>query len=150
MSFPLRGHCMLKLTEELAIGWSYWSNDLSGDHTGVDVGVGPLNETGLTEVGEILARPYARAVAGTPTSISYALTVSWTPTMATGPTEIWFPDTTTPKVTTHGPLHLGRHDPHALGVSDHRRHPHGHGRSLREAPPVTRPWHADLFPRLHC
>jgi endoglycosylceramidase len=93
----------LKLTEDLAIGWSYWSNDLSGDRTGVDTGVGPLDETGLTEVGEILARPYARAVAGTPTSISYAgnaLTVSWTRTSATGPTEIWFPGTTTPRVTT--------------------------------------------------
>ncbi|MEO5874266.1 MAG: cellulase family glycosylhydrolase [Streptosporangiaceae bacterium] len=93
----------LKLTEDLRIGWSYWSNDLSGDPTGANKGVGPLDASGLTEVGEILARPFPRAVAGTPTALSYAgdaLTVSWTRNGATGPTEIWFPGTTTPRVTT--------------------------------------------------
>ncbi|GAB3679148.1 hypothetical protein GCM10027589_49390 [Actinocorallia lasiicapitis] len=93
----------LKMTEELAIGYAYWSNDAGPDRTGVDTSINPILDGKLTQVGRIMARPYARAVAGVPTSIKVsgaALTVSWTANGAQGPTEIWFPGTGTPKVTT--------------------------------------------------
>ncbi|GAB2826764.1 hypothetical protein GCM10022221_26070 [Actinocorallia aurea] len=78
----------LAMADDLGIGWAYWSNDPGS--AGVVDGEGkPTLFAGL------LARPYARAIAGTPTGMSSsdgALTVSWrTKAGVTGPTEIWFP-----------------------------------------------------------
>ncbi|MFC6886799.1 MULTISPECIES: cellulase family glycosylhydrolase [Actinomadura] len=78
----------LAMADELGIGWAYWSND-----------PGPAGVTDadgrLTSIGRLLARPYPRAVAGTPTRISYAgraLTVAWNERAgASGPTELWLP-----------------------------------------------------------
>ncbi|MBW8484582.1 cellulase family glycosylhydrolase [Actinomadura parmotrematis] len=86
----------LALADGLGVGWAYWSND-PGDVTDA--------AGNLTAVGRLLARPYPRAVAGTPTRIAYsagALTVSWRDRAgASGPTEIWFP--TAPRVTSTDP-----------------------------------------------
>ncbi|MGW2665514.1 cellulase family glycosylhydrolase [Nocardia tengchongensis] len=93
----------LDLADSLHIGWTYWSND--PDAGCADNAVGPMClNTGLTAVGRILAaRPYPRAVAGDPTQISYRdgrLTVSWKDRAGVvGPTEIWFPGTGTPPIT---------------------------------------------------
>ncbi|MGI5323265.1 cellulase family glycosylhydrolase [Actinomadura nitritigenes] len=84
----------LSMADDLGIGWSYWSNDPGS--VGVTDGKG--NPTLFTK---LLARPYARAIAGTPVKMSYSsptLTVSWrNKAGVSGPTEIWFPST--PKVT---------------------------------------------------
>ncbi|WP_329522311.1 cellulase family glycosylhydrolase [Spirillospora sp. NBC_01491] len=78
----------LSMADGLTTGWAYWSSDPGS--------AGPTDEKGeLTSIGRLLARPYPRAVAGTPTKISYAsktLTVGWRDRAgASGPTEIWLP-----------------------------------------------------------
>lgn len=88
----------LSMADELGIGWAYWSNDPGS--SGITYGDGRP-----TLFAELLARPYPRAVAGTPTKISYtdgALTVAWREKAGvTGPTEIWFP--VAPKVASTDP-----------------------------------------------
>ncbi|MQY07118.1 cellulase family glycosylhydrolase [Actinomadura macrotermitis] len=88
----------LAMADGLGIGWAYWSNDPGSG--GVVDGKGDL-----TGIGRLLARPYPRAVAGTPTKISYSsgkLTVAWrNRSGAHGPTEIWFPSK--PRVTSSDP-----------------------------------------------
>ncbi|GAA3240137.1 cellulase family glycosylhydrolase [Actinocorallia longicatena] len=93
----------LKMTEDLMIGYAYWSHE---GGTGPDTSINPILNGGLTQVGRIMARPRPRAVAGVPTAIKAApgsLTVSWTASDATGPTDIWFPGTTAPKVVATDP-----------------------------------------------
>ncbi|ROO87042.1 endoglycosylceramidase [Actinocorallia herbida] len=88
----------LAMADDLGIGWSYWSND-PGSSGVIDGGGGPTIFTGL------LARPYARAIAGPLTAMSYSagtLTVSWrTVPGVGGPTEIWFPSA--PRITSTDP-----------------------------------------------
>jgi endoglycosylceramidase len=97
----------LTMTEDMRIGWTYWSSDPSHtDPTGTEQSVSPIDPDGrLTTVGEVLVRPYPRAVAGTPTKISYVngrLTVGWhNRAGVSGPTELWLPAAAfpgTPKV----------------------------------------------------
>ncbi|MGI5322308.1 cellulase family glycosylhydrolase [Actinomadura nitritigenes] len=88
----------LSMADDLGIGWAYWSNDQRP--------AGVIDEKGSPTIfAGLLARPYARAIAGTPTKLSYAsntLTVSWrNKSGVTGPTEIWFPST--PKVASTDP-----------------------------------------------
>ncbi|QFG27299.1 cellulase family glycosylhydrolase [Actinomadura sp. WMMB 499] len=89
----------LEMADDLGIGWAYWSSDPGG--------AGPTDGDGNpTLFAELLARPYPRAVAGTPTEISYdgtSLKVGWRARSGTsGPTEIWFP-TDSPVVTSTDP-----------------------------------------------
>ncbi|WP_067487130.1 cellulase family glycosylhydrolase [Actinomadura hibisca] len=84
----------LDMADGLGVGWAYWSSDPGG--------AGPTDAQGnWTVFGRLLARPYPRAVAGTPTKISYSsgtLTVGWRNRAGvTAPTEIWWPSGT-PKV----------------------------------------------------
>ncbi|MFC4910459.1 cellulase family glycosylhydrolase [Actinomadura gamaensis] len=105
----------LSMADQLRIGWAYWSNDPQAD--GSTETIAPLDRTGdLTEVGKIVARPFPRAVAGTPTKIAYnsgTFTLTWRTRPGTsGPTEIWLPATVypgTPKVTASDRAH--RWDP---------------------------------------
>ncbi|MFD0685315.1 cellulase family glycosylhydrolase [Actinomadura fibrosa] len=86
----------LTMADDLTMGWAYWSNDPGS--SGVVDGKG-----NPTLFAKTLARPYPRAVAGTPTRISYSsgtLTVGWkTRPGISAPTELWFPSATPPKVT---------------------------------------------------
>ncbi|ROO87539.1 endoglycoceramidase [Actinocorallia herbida] len=94
----------LTFADDLRIGWAYWSNDTATDGTGIDTGVGPIDENGLTRIGRVMARPYPRAIAGLPVSIkatAVKFTLSWRSNGATGPTEIWLPPSfgADPKIT---------------------------------------------------
>ncbi|MCP2335303.1 cellulase family glycosylhydrolase [Actinomadura rupiterrae] len=112
----------LSMADDLRVGWAYWSNDPQAD--GSSETFAPLDRNGdLTEVGKVVARPFARAVAGTPTKTSYTsgtFTLTWRTRPGTsGPTEIWLPPTVypgTPKVTASD--HTRRWDPtnHVLSI----------------------------------
>ncbi|WP_019629160.1 cellulase family glycosylhydrolase [Actinomadura atramentaria] len=77
----------LAMADDLTAGWAYWSNDPGS--TGVFADGAP------TALGRQLARPYPRAVAGTPTSITASaasLKVSFAERAGvTGATELWLP-----------------------------------------------------------
>lgn len=104
----------LAMADDLRIGWAYWSNDPGPADPG---STSPTDTDGkLTLVGELLVRPYPRAIAGTPTKISYrpgGLTLGWRNRAgAFGPTELWLPRTAypgTPHVTSSDPAGRWRH-----------------------------------------
>lgn len=88
------------LADQHLIGWTYWAYKNYGDPTGGGVEGLFADDSDLTTLkaakAAVLIRPYARAIAGTPLSMSFdtgskAFSLSYTPNAATAPTEISMP-----------------------------------------------------------
>ena len=94
------------------VGWMYWSYKTWADPTGGGAAQSMFqNDADLSTLkqgkADVLVRPYARAVAGTPLSMGFdpstkIFSLSYTPRAANGPTEVFVP---------------ARHYPHGYTVS---------------------------------
>jgi endoglycosylceramidase len=92
---------MTSLADQHLVGWTYWAYKAWSDPTGSPGHEGLFtNDADLSSLkqakADVLIRPYPRAVAGVPTSLSFdptahVLDFSYTPRPAGGPTEIVVP-----------------------------------------------------------
>ncbi len=90
-----------KLADQHLVGWTYWSYKSFGDPTGAagaeslfsdDTDLGTLK----APKADLLIRPYAQAIAGTPQAMSFdtsskAFSLTYAPRTSTAPTEIFLP-----------------------------------------------------------
>jgi endoglycosylceramidase len=94
------------LADQHLVGWTYWAYKGFGDPTGGSVEGLFTNDADLSTLkpakADVLIRPYARAIAGTPQAMSFdgaskQFNLSYTPRAATAPTEIFVPARHYPK-----------------------------------------------------
>ncbi len=94
------------LADQHLVGWTYWAYKNSGDPTGGSVEGLFSDDSDLSTLkpakADVLIRPYARAIAGTPQAMSFdgaskQFNLSYTPRAATAPTEIFVPARHYPK-----------------------------------------------------
>jgi endoglycosylceramidase len=94
------------LADQHLVGWTYWAYKGFGDPTGGSVEGLFSKDADLSTLkpakADVLIRPYARAIAGTPLAMSFdngskAFSLSYTPRAATAPTEVFMPARHYPK-----------------------------------------------------
>ncbi len=95
------------LADQHLVGWTYWAYKTFSDPTGAGQAESLFaDDSDLTSLkapkADLLIRPYARAIAGTPLAMSFdngskAFSLSYTPRAATAPTEIFVPTRHYPK-----------------------------------------------------
>ena len=96
-----------QLADQHLVGWTYWAYKNFGDPTGAagaeslfsdDTNLGTLK----APKADLLIRPYAQAIAGTPQSMGFdttskVFTLTYVPRSSTAPTEIFVPARHYPK-----------------------------------------------------
>jgi len=89
-----------QLADQHLVGWTYWAYKNFGDPTGAAAEGLFSNDADLSTLkapkADLLIRPYAQAIAGTPQSMSFdtsskIFTLSYAPRASTAPTEIFVP-----------------------------------------------------------